>query len=74
MKRVKPIEQVSDENFMKHLELRHPGDLKMEFKVEPGRDHRRMHCRSAWEAFHEAIHRISADPYDHFHAEPEAGQ
>lgn len=71
LKRVKPVEQMSDENFMKHLELRHPHELKMKFTVEPGRTERRMRNREAWEAYHETIHRIATTQNNHWHGDPE---
>lgn len=69
LKRIKPADQMSDENFMKHLELRHPHELKVKFTIEPGFKERRMRARSAWEAYHEAIHRIETSQNNHWHGE-----
>lgn len=57
-RKVKPVADMTDENFMKHLERSHPEDLKIKFTVEPDRTERRMLARPEWEAFHNTLHRI----------------
>ena len=69
--RKKPVQQISDENLMKHLELRHGGDLKLEFTVEPGRTERRLVDRVTWEIYHDTMHRISVTGYSHWHGNQE---
>lgn len=71
LKRIQPVENMSDETFMKHLEARHGHELKMKFTVEPGCTERRMRERPAWEAFHDAIHRIATTQNNHWHGERE---
>lgn len=73
--RVPPIEQMDDETFIRHLELRHRPDLAMEFKPEPGREGqpRRLMTRIAHEAYHAVLHRRaeeSGEALDHFHDYP----
>lgn len=72
MKRIKPVSEMDDETFMKHLELRHADQLKMRFTLEPGRAARRMRARPAWEAFHETIHRLDIGEPQHWHGERES--
>lgn len=71
MKRIQPVANMSDETFMRHLEMRHADQLKMRFLIEPGRTERRMRARPAWEAFHSTIHRLSIGEPTHWHGERE---
>lgn len=67
--RIPLVLQMTDEQFIKHLEHRHGDMMKMTFTIEPGRTERRILNRSAWETFHETIHRLAVDGrYDgHYH-------
>lgn len=67
LKRIKPVSEMDDETFMKHLELRHAHELKMKFTVEPGSTGRRMRERKAWVAYHKALHRIATTQNNHWH-------
>lgn len=61
-------EDMDDETFIKHLELRHPKDVQMETSSMSRR------AMSAWigtyRAFHDRLHSIAAPgQYDHIHEE-----
>lgn len=74
LKRIKPTQQMSDETFMKHLELRHGHELKMEFTLEPDQEKgedRKMRARKEWVAFHNTLHRIATTQNNHWHGERE---
>lgn len=62
---VPAVADMDDETFIRHLEKRHPDMLRMTFKVEPGRNSRRMMARSTWEAFHTYVHQHGE--FDHIH-------
>jgi hypothetical protein len=61
-------EDMDDETFIKHLELRHPKDVKME-----GTSISRRAMSSwigAYRAFHDRLHQIATPgQYDHYHEE-----
>lgn len=67
--RVQSVEVMDDETLMKHLENRHDDDLRMDFKVEPGRAERRLTAPREWRTFHQAMHRLYPRKYDHNHGE-----
>lgn len=71
LKRVKPTSEMTDEQLMKHLELRHPHELKVKFTVEPDQTERKLRSRKAWVAFHNTIHRIATTQNNHWHGTPE---
>lgn len=63
-------EDMDDETFIKHLELRHPKDVHLEVSTMSRR------AMSAWigtyRAFHDRLHSIAAPgQYDHYHEEDE---
>lgn len=65
--KVPAVEQMPTEHFIRHLETRHPEDLKMEFKPLPGEAVRTMSARIAFEALHALRHRNGE--FDHVHVE-----
>lgn len=67
--KVPPLQSMSDEHIMKHLELRHPDDLSIEFSVLPGENGRRLMARSTWIAYHDMLHRLDLNGKydDHYH-------
>jgi hypothetical protein len=67
--RIPPVAAMDDETLMKHLELRHAEDLAMEFLPEPEREERRLAAPSTWRAYHDAMHRLYPNKYDHRHNE-----
>lgn len=67
--RVPPVAAMDDETVMKHLELRHGGDLAMEFLPEPDRTERRMHAPTEWRTYHQQLHSLHVNDYDHLHNE-----
>lgn len=67
--RVPPVSVMGDETLMKHLELRHDNDLRMEFKPEPDREERRLHAPREWRTYHDKVHELHPNTYDHEHNE-----
>jgi hypothetical protein len=67
MVRVPGIQVMDDETVMLHLEKRHGNDLSMEFKPEPDREERRMAAPAEWRTYHETMHRLNPNEYDHVH-------
>jgi hypothetical protein len=63
------IEVMGDETLMLHLELRHRNDLSLEFVVDPDRPERRLHASAEWRTFHNTMHRLQPNSYDHLHTE-----
>lgn len=68
---VPAIEQLSDEHFMRHLELRHSGDLAFTFTTRPGQEERTMDTRLAFESLHALRHRQEGHEHDHEHKQAE---
>lgn len=70
--RAPALQDMEDEHIIRHLELRHPEDLKMEFKAFPGKDGRRLEAREAWITYHDTLHRLDVDGKyaGHTHKEP----
>lgn len=64
---VPPVHSMDDETLMRHLEEQHPGDLKLEFKAEPDREERRLRNPEVWRTYHDAVHRLAVQPYQHEH-------
>lgn len=70
--RVPAVEDMDDDTFIKHMELRHPDWLEVKFTGPAPRS--MGPNRLAFEAMHEVKHRMTeADGYtfDHVHKEPE---
>lgn len=65
--RVPGIAAMDDETVMLHLELRHGDDLAMNFVPEPEREERRMKAPAEWRTYHDAMHRLYPNAYDHRH-------
>jgi hypothetical protein len=65
--RVPPVTAMVDETLMLHLEKRHSEDLAMRFLPEPEREERRLNASIEWRTYHEYLHRIQGDEYDHEH-------
>lgn len=63
---VPAAEDLSTEHFIRHLELRHPEDLALEFTVRPGETERKMEARISFEALHALQHRRGGE-HDHTH-------
>lgn len=70
--RVPALQDMSDEHIIRHLELRHSEDLRMEFRELPGRNGRRLEARQEWITYHDTLHRLDvAGKYsDHHHKQP----
>lgn len=66
---VPAVEDMDDETFIKHLELRHPEDLKLKFPKPKDGSPRRLDTRIAFEALHGYRHRVR-DDFDHEHRPP----
>lgn len=63
------VDDMDDELLMKHLEFRHEGDLRVKFKAEPDRAERRLEAPREWRTFHNTMHRLSPNTYNHEHLE-----
>lgn len=70
MIRVPSVSTMPDETFMKHLEHRHPDDLKLSFEREPDQPERRLRNPVEWRTYHDTLHRLQGNSYDHEHLEP----
>lgn len=70
MVRVPAIEDMEDETFLKHLELRHPEDLEVKFPPKEDGSPRTIPTRIAFEALHALRHRNGERGFDHEHREP----
>jgi hypothetical protein len=69
--RIPPVAVMDDETLMKHLELRHGDELLMTFLPEPERSARRLRAPKEWRTFHETMHRLHPNDYNHSHNEEE---
>jgi len=67
--RVPAVSVMVDETLMLHLENRHGDELAMTFLPEPDRAERRLHAPAEWRTYHETMHRIHPNKYDHVHNE-----
>lgn len=61
------VDTMDDETLMKHLELRHEADLRMEFREEPDYAERRMYAPREWRTYHDTMHRLQRERYKHEH-------
>jgi hypothetical protein len=77
MVQVPSAEDLDDETFIKHLELRHGESLALKFTDEPDRKRRglsrRLRNRSTWITYHRKLHELydgrENGPYRHTHKE-----
>jgi len=58
---------MDDEELMCHLERFHPGDLRLKFQVEPGRTERYLAAPELWRTYHDTLHRLYPNNYEHTH-------
>ena len=65
--RVPAVVVMDDETLIMHLELRHDNDLRMQFMPEPGKEKPRLTAPKEWRTFHETMHRLHPDAYNHQH-------
>jgi len=65
--RIPPVGVMDDETLMKHLDLRHDNELRMRFVPEPDREERRLVAGKEWRTYHDTMHRLNAERYDHEH-------
>lgn len=71
---VPATKDMTDEIFLRHLELRHPEDLEVTFPPNEDGSDRTIPTRLAFEALHSVRHRLGrpdGTPFDHDHKEPE---
>lgn len=71
---VPAVEDMTDETFLRHLELRHPEDLEVRFPANEDGSPRTLPTRLAFEALHAVRHRLGRGDgaeFDHDHKEPE---
>lgn len=66
--RIPPVKLMGDETLVNHLELRHGNDLSMEFP-ESGHVERRLHDSHVWRTYHDKVHELRGESYDHVHNE-----
>lgn len=64
------VQAMDDEALMCHLEESHPGDLRLKFQAEPGRTERRLAAPGLWRTYHDTMHRLSPNNYQHTHEVP----
>jgi hypothetical protein len=69
MVRIPPVALMGDETLIKHLELRHDNDLRMQFMPEPQKETPRVTAPKEWRTFHETMHRLHPNDYNHVHNE-----
>lgn len=65
-----PVERMTDENLMRHLESRHTADMegaRIRFTNEPDHPVRRLAAGAAWRAYHDAMHRLYPRRFEHSH-------
>lgn len=75
---VPSVEDMDDETFIKHFELRHGENLAHRFLNEPDRVKkglpRRLNDPEVWKTYHEKMHEIyngrEFGPFNHEHREP----
>jgi hypothetical protein len=67
--RVPAVLVMDDETVMLHMEHRHADELEMNFLPEPDRAERRMMAPSLWRTYHNMMHRLHPNDYDHVHNE-----
>ena len=67
--RVPAVEDMDDETFIRHMELRHPEDLEVKFPKDGDRP-RTLLTRIAFESLHALRHRVGERDFDHEHKEP----
>lgn len=67
MPTVPAVGDMDDETFMRHMEHRHAGDLAMSFEREPDRAARRLRAPVEWRTYHETLHRMRPEGYEHEH-------
>lgn len=60
---------MDDESLMQHFESKHPEDLAMKFQPLPGRDRRELVAPGLWRTYHDTLHRLWPERYDHDHSE-----
>lgn len=68
--RVPAVDDMTDETFLRHLELRHPEDLEIRFPPNEDGSPRVLPTRIAFEALHALRHRMGERDFDHDHKEP----
>ena len=64
---MRSVLDMHDEDLMCHLEELHPGDLRLKFQVEPGRTERYLAAPELWRTYHDTLHRLYPNNYDHTH-------
>jgi hypothetical protein len=70
---VAPVDEMTDENLMRHLENRHADDLRLEFKAAPGEDARTLAAPDLWRTYHQTMHRLYPRKYEHTHRDTVRG-
>jgi hypothetical protein len=68
--KVQPAEEMNHEQFIRHMEVRHPKHMKLEMQPEPGRKKRRLHGGRTWLVFHATLHRLRMSGNGHYHRAP----
>lgn len=58
---------MDDEGLMSHLERFHPGDLRLKFQAAPGEARRSLAAPGTWRIYHDTLHRLSPNNYEHTH-------
>ena len=64
---MRSVLSMDDEELMCHLEQLHPGDLKLKFQAAPGEARRSLAAPELWRTYHDTLHRLSPNNYEHTH-------
>lgn len=68
--RVPPVSRMSDDTLIKHFELRHGNDLSMKsVPAIPEGDSKRLNDPHVWRTYHQKVHEMRSEDYDHAHNE-----
>lgn len=64
---MRPVHAMDDEELMCHLEQLHPGDIRLKFQAAPGEPQRRLAAPELWRTYHDTLHRLYPNNYEHTH-------
>jgi hypothetical protein len=64
---VPSVESMDDETLMKHLEFRHEHDLALRFLPDPDQEVRTLAAPELWRTYHDTMHRLHPNKYQHAH-------
>lgn len=68
---MRSVLDVNDWTLITHMETEHFADLRQGFQPEPDREFARLAAPTEWRTFHDTLHRLHPNRYDHQHEEPD---